>query len=151
MKVLNVGKFVLGLGAGSVDLATAAGRITQEIDKGLFDELAAVVDDATAAMEAYNYTKALELTEEFFWSFCDDYVELVKSRAYRTGPEAESEAKQSMRADVESATVAAPSPELVEAARDDLVDAGRIRSLSIVPSSDGELTVDVVLAPPAES
>ncbi|CCH87151.1 Valyl-tRNA synthetase [Modestobacter italicus] len=79
IKLLNVGKFVLGLGASA---ALTADAVTEPIDAGLLSSLAAVVDEATAAMDAYNYTRALEVTEAFFWSFCDDYVELVKTRAY---------------------------------------------------------------------
>jgi valyl-tRNA synthetase len=65
---------------------------------------------------------------------------------------AKSDAKQSMRADVESATVTAPADQvpLVEAIRSDLVDAGRIATLSVV-AGDGPLSVDVVLAPVPEA
>ena len=44
--------------------------------------LASLVTDATTDLEEYNYTRALERTEQFFWDFCDNYLELVKARRY---------------------------------------------------------------------
>ena len=56
----------------------------------MLTELAHLVDEATAAFDHFDYARALERTEAHFWSFCDDYLELVKNRAYGDGPGAES-------------------------------------------------------------
>ena len=83
IKVLNASKFALGrLGEGPIPGLEA---VHDALDAALLAQLAELVEAATAAHEGFDYARALELTESFFWSFCDDYVELVKSRAYGEG------------------------------------------------------------------
>ncbi len=83
IKILNASKFALGrLGEGPVPGIEA---VRDPIDTALLTQLSALVEAATAAHEAFDYARALEITEAFFWSFCDDYVELVKTRAYGEG------------------------------------------------------------------
>ena len=83
IKLLNASKFSLSLNA---TLNNA--DVTQAVDHALLNKLAQVVETATTSFDKYDYTRALEVAETFFWAFTDDYVELVKERTYGNQGEA---------------------------------------------------------------
>ncbi|WP_256839639.1 valine--tRNA ligase [Ornithinimicrobium faecis] len=109
IKILNASKFALGMSHHGLpdgaeapladDLPTLVGRVQNPLDRAMLAGLAEVVQAATDAYDGYDYSKALDATEAFFWTFCDDYLELVKERAYGSDPALE-------RAEVESARAA---------------------------------------------
>ena len=93
-KLLNASKFVLH----SFGEPPANAVPTEAFDLAMLARLRNVVTDATGAFDSFDYARALEVTEEFFWWFCDDYVELVKSRAYALhGPEGAASAQAALR------------------------------------------------------
>jgi len=91
VKLLNASKFALA------DLPPPGPELTHALDRALIASLAEVAADATASLEAYDYTRALERTESFFWWYCDYYVELVKGRRYAREPGAASSVSRALR------------------------------------------------------
>ena len=83
IKLLNASKFSLSLNA-----TLNSADVTQAVDHALLNKLAQVVETATSSFDKYDYTRALEVAETFFWAFTDDYVELVKERTYGNQGEA---------------------------------------------------------------
>ncbi len=91
IKLLNASRFVL-------TLERPEGEIADRLDRSMLKQLADLVEQATAALEDYDHARALELIERFFWGFTDDYLELVKGRAYGSfGEEAAGSAIAALR------------------------------------------------------
>jgi valyl-tRNA synthetase len=92
IKILNASKFALGIDA-------EPGTASEPLDLAMLASLRNVVVGATAAMDEYEHARALDLTERFFWGLTDDYLELVKQRAYGVrGAEGSASAAGALRA-----------------------------------------------------
>ncbi len=86
IKILNASRFALGFTESDVDPSA----IDQALDRSMLAGLAETIGSATKAFDDFDYARALEVTEKSFWSWTDDYLELVKTRAYEDGPGAPS-------------------------------------------------------------
>ncbi len=59
------------------------GLICEEIDKWIIMRLATLIKKMTISFTQYEYSSARQYAENFFWKdFCDNYLEIVKTRAY---------------------------------------------------------------------
>jgi len=97
IKVLNASKFALTMG-GDADLDLDITHVVQPLDRSMLAGLREVVASATTALKNYEHARTLEVTESFFWTFCDDYLELVKERAYNREGKWSDQASASARA-----------------------------------------------------
>jgi valyl-tRNA synthetase len=91
IKVLNAAKFVLTFPVPE------GAQITHDLDASMLATLDQVTRDATRAFESFDHARALEITEAFFWTFCDDYLELVKERAYNQADSGQASAALALR------------------------------------------------------
>ncbi|MBI4726958.1 valine--tRNA ligase [candidate division TA06 bacterium] len=89
IKLYNAVKFAAGhiLKADQSKLGPEA--VTAPLDKSFIEHLKQVVIRSGKHFANFEYADALQETESFFWEkFCDNYLELIKVRAYQEGDSA---------------------------------------------------------------
>ena len=96
MKLLNASKFALSM-TEDAELCLDPAKVTAPLDKAVIARLNEVISAATTAFDKYDHTRALEITESFFWDFCDNYLELAKNRAHNFSGSWDSEEQDSAR------------------------------------------------------
>lgn len=78
IKIGNAAKFALTLFTKQSEV----GPEMHPLDASLLATLDDAIASATHQLDRLDYAGALETIESLFWRFCDDYIELVKVRAY---------------------------------------------------------------------
>ena len=95
IKVLNASKFILA----PSESPTHSGGVTSAVDRAMLHHAGELIEQATQALESYEYGRALDLVEREFWGFCDDYLEFIKGRRYgEQGPEGAASANAALTA-----------------------------------------------------
>ena len=84
IKIINASKFGISIAQGALPPTTSPQLTINSIDQALLSQLEMTVAQATKALNSYDYSRSLEIIETFFWSFCDNYIELEKLRGYGT-------------------------------------------------------------------
>jgi len=79
MKFFNAARFVYGFDCKGPGLPTPEGNV---VDTAFMTKLTGAVSEAGKYFGQNDYTGALLAIEAAFWDFCDNYVEIVKGRAY---------------------------------------------------------------------
>jgi len=90
-KLVNAARFaILQLErAGATPETHPSSAISHPLDVDFAARLYELVARATTSFEEFEYAAALQATEEAFWDFCDNYLEIVKVRAYAESPSPE--------------------------------------------------------------
>jgi valyl-tRNA synthetase len=91
VKLLNASKFALA------ELPPQAGELAHPLDRAMIARLGTLVAEAEECFEGYDYARALQRTEEVFWWYCDNYLELVKGRRYDAAPEVSGPVSRALR------------------------------------------------------
>lgn len=83
-KLFNASRFVLGIlrESGEAGRNLLLTEVDSTLDKAWLAKLQVVIKDSTKSFESLDYAGALGSIESGFWDFCDNYLELVKGRAY---------------------------------------------------------------------
>ncbi len=80
-KLLNASKFVF---MNLKDYKNQKPRKLEELDELFLNKLNSIIKNCTENFEKYEYSKAKQEIEQFFWQdFCDNYLEIVKKRVYQ--------------------------------------------------------------------
>jgi tetratricopeptide (TPR) repeat protein len=81
---VNAGRFAIlqPERSGATPETHPASAISHPLDVDFAARLAALVERATASFRDFDFASALHASEEAFWDFCDNYLEIVKVRAY---------------------------------------------------------------------
>ena len=81
-KIYNAAKFVM-IQVGDIPFDTSLEKVTCPVDQAWLGYLSQIHSQVTKSLNHFEHTRALECLEQTFWSFCDNYLELVKDRAYK--------------------------------------------------------------------